>query len=111
MRQTKHYHQDRMPVPDLAASFQAAAVEALVTKTAEAAEAHGVTAVHLAGGVSANRQLRQVMSEQIDRPVRYPPLALCTDNAAMIGAAAHWHYINGRRDALNLDVTPSWQLV
>jgi N6-L-threonylcarbamoyladenine synthase len=111
MRQTKHYHQDRMPVPDLAASFQAAAVEALVTKTAEAAEAYGVTAVHLAGGVSANRQLRQVMSEQIDRPVRYPPLALCTDNAAMIGAAAHWHYINGRRDALHLDVTPSWQLV
>jgi N6-L-threonylcarbamoyladenine synthase len=111
MRQTKQYQVGRMPINDLAASFQAAAVETLVTKTAEAATAYGVTAVHLAGGVSANRLLRQTMREQIPLPVRYPPLHLCTDNAAMIGAAAHWHFVNGRRDTLDLDVLPSLQLV
>jgi N6-L-threonylcarbamoyladenine synthase len=111
MRQTKQYQVGHMPVADLAASFQAAAVEVLVMKTAEAATSFGVTAVHLAGGVSANRLLRQRMREQIQLPVRYPPLALCTDNAAMIGAAAHWHFVNGRRDTLDLDVLPSLALV
>ncbi|GJM42209.1 MAG: hypothetical protein DHS20C20_24910 [Ardenticatenaceae bacterium] len=73
--------------------------------------AYGVTAVHLAGGVSANRELRQTMTERLSMPVRYPLPILCTDNAAMIGAAAHWHFVNGRRDALNLDVIPSLQLI
>ena len=112
MRQTSQYHSTSvMPVADLAAGFQAAVVESLVEKTAAAAEAFGVTAVHVAGGVSANRALRQMMSERLSVPVRVPPLALCTDNAAMIGAAAHFHFIRGRRDKLDLDVTPSLQLV
>ena len=83
----------------------------MVTKTERAAAAYGVTAVHLVGGVSANRELRQTMTEQLTIPVWYPTPILCTDNAAMIGAAAHWHFINGRRDPLNLDVVPSLQLV
>jgi N6-L-threonylcarbamoyladenine synthase len=111
LRQTQRYKAGDMPINDLAASFQAAVVETLVTKTAQAARDHGVTAVHLAGGVSANRALRQAMSTQLDVPVRYPPLILCTDNAAMIGAAAHWHFVNGRRDTLDLDVLPSLQLI
>ena len=110
-RQIKHFDKRKLPVADLAASFQTAVVEALVTKTERAAHAFGVTAVHLAGGVSANRELRETMRNQLPIPVRYPPPILCTDNAAMIGAAAHWHFINGRRDSLNLDVTPSLQLV
>lgn len=111
MRQVKKYQNPAiMPVNDLAASFQAAVIDALVTKTARAAQAYGVTAVHIAGGVSANSGLRQTMSERVDIPVRYPPLALCTDNAAMIGAAAHQHFSNGRRDSLDLDVIPSLQL-
>ncbi len=111
MRQTKKYHsKETMPVNDLAASFQAAVVDALVTKTARAAEAYGVTAVHIAGGVSANSALREAMEKRLNIPVRYPRLDLCTDNAAMIGAAAHWHFINGRRDTLDLDVIPSLQL-
>ncbi len=110
-RQIKHFNQTKLPVEDLAASFQTAVVDALVTKTERAAAAYGVTAVHLAGGVSANEELRQTMTAQIALPVRYPPPILCTDNAAMIGAAAHWHYVNGRRDALNLDVIPSLQLI
>jgi N6-L-threonylcarbamoyladenine synthase len=111
LRQTQRYKAGDMPINDLAASFQAAVVETLVTKTAQAARDHGVTAVHLAGGVSANRALRREMSAQLDVPVRYPPLILCTDNAAMIGAAAHWHFVNGRRDTLDLDVLPSLQLI
>lgn len=110
-RQIKHFDKNKLPVADLAASFQTAVIDALVTKTARAAEAHGVTAVHLTGGVSANRELRQTMKAQLPLPVRYPPPILCTDNAAMIGAAAHWQFINGRRDTLNIDVIPSLQLV
>jgi N6-L-threonylcarbamoyladenine synthase len=110
-RQIKHFNKTKLPVEDLAASFQTAVVDALVTKTERAATAYGVTAVHLAGGVSANRELRRTMTAQLSVPVRYPPPILCTDNAAMIGAAAHWHFVNGRRDALNLDVIPSLQLI
>ena len=110
-RQIKHFNKTKLPVEDLAASFQTAVVDALTTKTERAAAAYGVTAVHLAGGVSANRELRQTMTERLSLPVRYPPPILCTDNAAMIGAAAHWHFVNGRQDALDLDVIPSLQLI
>ena len=110
MRQVKKYDSEHLPVADLAASFQAAVVDSLVTKTVQAAKDYGVTAVHIAGGVSANSALRAAMSAALEIPVRYPPLILCTDNAAMIGAAAHWHFVNGRRDHLNLDVIPSLQL-
>ena len=112
LRQTREYGEGQaMPVPDLAASFQTAVVDVLVQKTAQAAAAYDVTAVHLAGGVSANSQLRTAMAAALDRPVRYPPLFLCTDNAAMIGAAAHFHFTAGRRDALDFDVIPSLRLV
>lgn len=111
LRQTRHFQPDSLPVHDLAASFQAAVVDVLVAKTARAATAYGVTAVHLAGGVSANTALRKAMHEQLDGPVRYPSPILCTDNAAMIGAVAHWQYINGRRDSMNLDVLPGLQLI
>ncbi|MCP4420240.1 MAG: tRNA (adenosine(37)-N6)-threonylcarbamoyltransferase complex transferase subunit TsaD [Chloroflexi bacterium] len=110
-RQIKHFDKTRMPKEDLAASFQTAVVDALVIKTKRAAAAYEVTAVHLAGGVSANSALRQSMTEQLAIPVQYPTPILCTDNAAMIGAAAHWHFVNGRRDSLNLDVIPSLQLI
>jgi len=111
LRQTKHFTSDHLPVKDLAASFQAAVVDALVTKTARAAVDFEATAVHLAGGVSANRALHKAMKEAVDIPVRVPPPELCTDNAAMIAAAAHWHVLNGRRDSLDMDVIPSLQLL
>ncbi len=110
MRVTRRFQPERLPVNDLAASFQAAVVDVLVTKTAQAAAAHEVTAVHLTGGVSANRGLRQAMSA-LPVPVRYPPPILFTDNAAMIGAAAHWHWLNGRFSPLSLDVTPNLALL
>jgi len=112
MRQVSQYHSPATtPTADLAASFQAAVVDVLVAKTAAAAEAVGATAVHIAGGVSANRALRAAMRARLELPVRVPPPALCTDNAAMIGAAAHFHFIRGRRDSLDFDVVPSLQLV
>jgi N6-L-threonylcarbamoyladenine synthase len=111
VRQTQKFKGGKLPVEDLAASFQAAVVDVLVAKTERAAEAYGVTAVHMAGGVSANSALRQDMRQRLPVPVRYPPLILCTDNAAMIGAAAHWHFLQGQRDTLDLDVIPSLQLV
>ena len=110
VRQTKKFDPNRLPVHDLAASFQAAVVDSLVSKTAQAAADHHVTAVHLSGGVSANRALRKAMQQQLDIPVRYPPPILCTDNAAMIGSAAYWYYLNGRFAPLNLDVYPSLRL-
>ena len=111
LREVQRYDEGRLPVADMAASFQAAVVDVLVEKTARAAEEHEVTAVHIAGGVSANRALRREMAAALEIPVRYPPLILCTDNAAMIAAAAHQHFIRGERDWLGLDVVPSLQLV
>jgi len=97
-------------VADVAASFQAAVVEILVEKTVQAAREHGATEVWLAGGVSANKALRAAMDAAADRPVRYPPLALCMDNAAMIASAGYFRYIHGYRDDLAMDVRPMWPL-
>lgn len=100
----------RVPVNDIAASFQHNAVDWLVEKTARAAEAFGAKAVLVGGGVSANALLRERMTAALTLPVSFPPLALCTDNAAMIGAAAHYAYIRGVRDGLDMDVVPDLQL-
>jgi N6-L-threonylcarbamoyladenine synthase len=61
----------------------------------------------LAGGVSANTRLRAALADAIDVPLRLPPLALCTDNAAMIAAAAFWTRTeSAARSGLALDVEP-----
>jgi N6-L-threonylcarbamoyladenine synthase len=100
-----------IPVSDLAASFQAAVVDVLVGKTVRAAEEYDAREVLIAGGVSANALLRRRMIDSADRPVRVPPLPLCTDNAAMIAAAAYFRYTAGARSALDFDVLPTWPLV
>jgi len=99
-----------LPIADLAASFQASVVDVLVTKTLSAAETFEAKEVLVAGGVSANRALREAFRERSPLPVRVPPLALCTDNAAMVGAVGHWRYLSGQRDALDMDVLPTWPL-
>jgi len=100
-----------LPIANLAASAQWAIVDALVLKTNLAAQAFGVKEVLLAGGVSANAMLRSQMTKRVVSPVRFPPIALCTDNAAMIGAAAHWHFQSGEKSTMNLDVIPNLKLI
>ncbi|CAA9549362.1 MAG: N(6)-L-threonylcarbamoyladenine synthase [uncultured Thermomicrobiales bacterium] len=90
------------PVADLAAGFQAAIVEVLATKLARAAVREGAKTVLLAGGVAANRALRErvvsaVGTEAGDLPVRVPDLSLCTDNAAMIAGAAFYALRRGEQ--------------
>jgi N6-L-threonylcarbamoyladenine synthase len=98
-------------IPDVAASFQAAVVESLVEKTVLAAGEHDVTEIWIAGGVSANQALRQAMTAASSLPVRFPPLKLCGDNAAMIASAGYFRYAHGARDDLDMDVRPMWPLV
>jgi N6-L-threonylcarbamoyladenine synthase len=97
-------------VPNLAASFQAAIVDVLVGKAVAAAEQFKATEILVAGGVSANTALRAEFERRASCPVRVPPLILCTDNAAMIAAAANFRYLAGQRDALDMDVLPNWRL-
>lgn len=98
-------------VADVAASFQAVAVDMLVEKTVRAAQAYDARAILIAGGVSANSLLRQEMRRRSALPVYYPPLWLCTDNAAMIAAAAQYRFRAGQRDNLALDVLPMLPLI
>ena len=77
-----------VPVADVAASFQKAITEMLAEKTARAAAEHAVETVLLGGGVAANLALRAEIARRIGHPLRVPPPRLCTDNGAMIGAAA-----------------------
>ncbi len=97
-------------VADVAASFQAAVVDALLIKTDAAARTYRAEEVFLVGGVSANRALREAMQTRLPVPVRIPPLMLCTDNAAMIGAAGYFRYMAGQRDGLDMDIRPMWPL-
>ncbi len=101
---------EKLPINDLAAGFQQAVVDALVIKTGRAVAETRAKGVHIAGGVSANSQLRREMAERLDVPVRTPPLFLCTDNAAMIGAIAHQRFVQGERSDSDMDVLPSWQI-
>lgn len=101
---------DDVNVPDVAASFQAAVVDSLVEKTVKAVQEHEVTELWLAGGVSANGALRAAMDAASPVPVRYPPLKLCGDNAAMIASAGHFRLLAGYHDDLALDVRPMWPL-
>jgi N6-L-threonylcarbamoyladenine synthase len=99
-----------LPVAHLAASFQMAVVDVLVEKTCQAAERFDAAEILIAGGVSANAVLRREMAVRADRPTRVPPLFLCTDNAAMIGAVAHHRFMAGQFSDLDLDVIPNLQL-
>jgi len=103
--------EEHLPIADLAASFQMALVDALVTKTVAAVERFGAAQVLLAGGVAANALLRQELSRRAPVAVRYPPIRFCTDNAAMVAMAGHFRFLAGYRAGLDLDVVPNLALV
>ncbi len=99
---------------NVAASFQKAVVDAVVEKTFKAAEQLDMKNLALAGGVAANSKLRSRMQEECDKrkmELQYPSLVLCTDNAAMIGAAGYYEYINGNYHGMDLNAVPNLKLV
>lgn len=99
-----------LPIEDLAASFQKTIVETLFDVTMQAAREHKVKEIIVAGGVSANRPLREIFQSQQEFKVNIPAFSLCTDNAAMIAAAGHYRYAMGHVSGLDMDVKPTWPL-
>jgi N6-L-threonylcarbamoyladenine synthase len=98
---------------DVCAAFQRDLVRTLVTKTLRAAEQEGVGAVVLAGGVAANRGLREGMAQATTRAglaLFVPKPSRCTDNAAMIAYAGALRLARGERDELSLDVSSRTRL-
>ena len=102
--------QTTLPVEDLAASFQAAVVDVLFNKTIQAARDHNAKEILVAGGVSANRALREAFQSQDELKVHIPAFSLCTDNAAMIAAAGYYRYALGHVSDMGMDVQPTWPL-
>jgi N6-L-threonylcarbamoyladenine synthase len=97
------------PVEDIAAGFQTAVVDVLTQKTVRAVKQSGARCVLLSGGVAANGPLRESLRDASPVPLWAPPLSLCTDNGAMIAAAAHYRAEAGAA-GLDLDVRASWPI-
>lgn len=98
---------------DVAASFQAAVVDAIVSHTTLAAKTYHIDKVALAGGVASNSALRRAMKEKCEAAgikFYYPSPILCTDNAAMIGCAAYYEYLAGTRHGLDLNAVPNLKI-
>ena len=98
---------------DVAASFQKAVCDVLVEHAVQAVKDYGIPKLALAGGVASNSALREAMKAACEKEgvsFYYPSPILCTDNAAMIGAAAYYEYINGVRSGLDLNAVPNLRL-
>ena len=99
---------------DVAASFQEAVVDVLVTRARRAAADVGARALCLAGGVAANSLLRSRIEQACAEDgigAFLPSRALCTDNAAMVAAAGYWRLTRGDRSGLDLGADPNLRLV
>lgn len=104
---------EAISVPDVAASFQAAVVDVLVERSVRAAKERDVKKMALAGGVASNSALRAAMLEACNKEgieLCFPSPVLCTDNAAMIGAAAYYEYLKGNFAGYDLNAVPGLRL-
>ncbi len=104
---------EEVPVADVAASFQKAVVEVLVEHSLHAVEAYGLRKFAIAGGVASNSSLRAAFdAECAKRGIAFfhPSPIYCTDNAAMIGAAAYYEYRKGIRSGYDLNAVPNLKL-
>ena len=98
---------------DVAASFQQAVTDVLVGHAEHAIEEFGMNRFAIAGGVASNGVIRSAMAEMCERKgvgFYHPSPILCTDNAAMIGAAAYYDFIAGKRAGLDLNAVPNLKL-
>ena len=98
---------------DIAASFQKAVCDVLVAHAIQAVKNYKIPKLALAGGVASNSTLRQAMKDACEKEkiqFYYPSPVLCTDNAAMIGAAAYYEFIRGSRSGLDLNAVPNLKL-
>jgi N6-L-threonylcarbamoyladenine synthase len=101
---------DPQQVANVAAAFQEAAVDSMVGRTLEAVAVYRAKGVLLGGGVAANSLLRKEISDRSPVRLIVPRPSLCTDNGAMIGAAAFFHLRNGDQFQWDLDVVPNLRL-
>ena len=95
---------------DIAASFQASVIEALVHKTVAAAKERGIPRIMLCGGVAANTGLRaglEAACAENNFSFSVPPFALCTDNAAMVGCAAYFQLLSSGASSLEIEADPN----
>jgi len=101
---------EKYDVPTIAWEFQEAVVDVLAGKVSRLSRELGAAEVLVAGGVAANTRLREELQRRSPVPVRIPPPRLCTDNAAMIGAAAAHRFDLGERTPLDADIftTNDW---
>ena len=103
-----------LPKADLAASFRRAVCRELTEKAELLLTRSDLRVLALAGGVSANRELRRMAAEMCERhhvKLYMPEIPLCTDNGAMIGSAAYYRLMRGETAGLNMNAEPALQLV
>lgn len=102
----KRMKKEEIVVEDVCASFQYAVSDVLTHKAVKAAKDKGYDKIIMAGGVAANSRIREMMQKRASKEgieVKYPPLELCTDNAAMIGSSAYYNFVSGRISDLSLN--------
>ncbi len=104
---------EEINVPDVAASFQKAVIDVLVEHSMEAVERYHYKKFAIAGGVASNSGLKKAFEEACEKKgitFYHPSPVYCTDNAAMIGAAAYYEYQKGMRHGFDLNAVPNLKL-